>query len=260
MRRMLKWARRANNRASSIILLVLLWELVARSMNNTLFLPPFSEVVYATWKALLSGELLEHIGVSMVRALTGFTLAVLVGVPLGLLMGWFKKWEDFCSPLISLAYPIPKIGLIPLFILWLGIGNSSKVAVIFTACIFSVILNTYTGVKGTPRHLVWSALSMGASSREVLLKVVLPHSLPYIFAGLRLAMGIAWILLFAAEMVAARSGLGFLILYAERMLQTEVVFMALLTIAFFGFIFDRLILVGSRKACDWYFEFKEGEA
>lgn len=244
----------------SVPLAIILWEVVARVINESLFLPTFSTVIIVFFKMIFNLELIPHIYISMARALSGFLLAVIIGIPLGLIMGWSRHWDNFWSPLISLVYPIPKIGLIPLFILWLGIGDTSKVAVIFTAAIFSIILNTYTGVKGTPRHLVWSAMTMGATNREVLYKVVLPHSLPYIFAGLRLAMGISWILLFAAEMIAAQSGLGHLILFAERMLQTDVVFVGLVTIAIFGFLFDRVILLIGKKTCDWYFEFKEGEA
>jgi len=109
-------------------------------------------------------------------------------------------------------------------------------------------------VKGTPTYLVWSARSLGASEREVLWKIVFPYALPHIFTGLRLAMGISWILLFAAEMVAAQSGLGWLILFAERMLDTPTVFASLLTIAILGFAFDRVILLTSQRLCDWYLE------
>ena len=241
----------------SVVLLVVLWELVARIINEALFLPTFSSVIVLFVKMIFNLELLPHIYVSMARTLAGFFLAVVVGIPLGLIMGWSRFWEKFWNPIISLVYPIPKIGLIPLFILWLGIGNSSKVAVIFTAAVFSIVLNTYPGVKGTPRYLIWSAMTMGATNWEVLFKVVLPHSLPYIFTGLRLAMGISWILLFAAEMIAAQTGLGHLILFAERMLQTDVVFVALITIALFGFIFDRIITIAGKRVCDWYFEYEE---
>ena len=244
----------------SLVLIIVLWELVAWIINFDLFLPSFSSVIVLFFKMLYSLELIPHIYVSLMRTLVGFLMAVAVGVPLGLIMGWSPHWEKFWSPIISLVYPIPKIGLIPLFILWLGIGNSSKVAVIFAAAVFSIILNTYSGVKGTPRYLIWSAMTMGATNREIMFKVVLPHSLPHIFTGLRLAMGISWILLFAAEMIAAQSGLGHLILFAERMLQTDVVFVALITIALLGFTFDRIILVTGRRMCDWYFEYEEARA
>jgi ABC-type nitrate/sulfonate/bicarbonate transport system permease component len=245
---------RALQRFYSLILFVVAWELVARIVNNALFLPTFSSVLGVLAQLLISGELLGHTAVSTYRAMTGFAVSVVIGVPLGMAMGWFRSWENFWSPLVSFSYPVPKIGLIPLFILWLGIGDVSKIAVILAAAVYPMILSTYTGVKGTPTYLVWSARSLGASEREVLWKIVFPYALPHIFTGLRLAMGISWILLFAAEMVAAQSGLGWLILFAERMLDTGTVFAALLSIALLGFCFDRAILLVSQRLCDWYLE------
>lgn len=154
---------------------------------------------------------------------------------------------------MSLTYPIPKIGLIPLFILWLGLGEASKLAVIFTASIYPIIINTYAGIKGVPKVLLWRGRTLGTNEWETMLKIVLPYALPHILTGLRLAMGIAWIVLFAAEMVASRRGLGFLILYAEQLYKTNVVFVSLLTIAVLGFVFDRLFLFASHHLCDWYY-------
>src|SRR3989304_4043474 len=117
----------------SVPLAIILWEVVARVINESLFLPTFSTVIIVFFKMIFNLELIPHIYISMARALSGFLLAVIIGIPLGLIMGWSRRWDSFWSPLISLVYPIPKIGLIPLFILWLGIGDTSKVAVIFTA-------------------------------------------------------------------------------------------------------------------------------
>jgi ABC-type nitrate/sulfonate/bicarbonate transport system permease component len=251
-RQILSGGLRALNQVYSVILFLVVWELLARVINNPLFLPPFTAVVGVLVQLLATGELLSHTTISTFRALTGFAVSAVIGIPLGMAMGWFQRWETFWSPLISLSYPIPKIGLIPLFILWLGIGDVSKIAVILVAAVYPVILSTYTGVKGTPTYLVWSARTLGASETEVLWRIVFPHALPHIFTGLRLGMGISWILLFAAEMVAASSGLGWLILFAERMLDTGTVFAALLTIAVLGFFFDRVILIASQRLCDWY--------
>jgi ABC-type nitrate/sulfonate/bicarbonate transport system permease component len=238
----------------SVFLVLILWEVLARIIDNKVFLPTLTAVAGVLWELLTSGELLSHTAISTYRAMSGFALAVLIGIPLGMAMGWYRSWDQFWSPLVSLSYPVPKIGLIPLFILWLGIGNVSKIAMILAAAVYPVILSTYSGVKGTPTYLVWSARSLGASEREVLWKIVFPYALPHILTGVRLAMGISWILLFAAEMIAAESGLGWLILFAERMLDTPTVFASLVTIAVLGFIFDRVILVISQRLCDWYTE------
>jgi ABC-type nitrate/sulfonate/bicarbonate transport system permease component len=238
----------------SVILVLIGWEVAARMIGNPVFLPTLTTVAKVVGELLMSGELLTHTGGSMFRALSGFALSALIGVPLGMAMGWYRSWDVFWSPLVSLSYPVPKIGLIPLFILWLGIGNVSKIAMIVAAAAYPVILNTYSGVKGIPTYLVWSARSLGATEGEVLWKIVLPYALPHILTGLRLAMGISWILLFAAEMIAADSGLGWLILFAERMLNTPTVFASLVTIAVLGFFFDRMILLISHRLCDWYTE------
>ena len=245
--------RRALETLVPILIFLLLWEIAARILNDALSLPTFSAVLNKWVEMLRENELLPHVGASMQRALGGFALAAIGGVFAGLLMGRSPLCERFLNPLISFTYPVPKIGLLPLFILWLGLGESMKLAVVFLAAVYPVMINTYVGTRGVPRVWIWRARTFGGTSREVLLRVILPAALPHILSGLRLAMGISWIVLFAAEMVAARTGLGFLILYAEQLFQTEVVFVALLTIALLGFIFDRLILFASRRFCDWYY-------
>jgi NitT/TauT family transport system permease protein len=242
------------SRYYSVLLVLVAWEIAALVINNAVFLPTPTAVAAVLGQLVMSGELAEHTSVSMFRAVSGFVLAAILGIPLGIAMGRYRSWENFWNPLVSLTYPVPKIGLIPLFILWLGIGNISKIAMILAAAIYPVVLSTYSGVKGTPTYIVWSARSLGASEVEVLRKIVFPYALPHILTGLRLAMGISWILLFAAEMIAAQSGLGWLILYAERMLDTPTVFASLATIAVLGFLFDRAILAISQRLCGWYTE------
>jgi ABC-type nitrate/sulfonate/bicarbonate transport system permease component len=242
------------SRYYSVLLALIAWEVLALVIHNDVFLPTPIKVASVLWQLLVSGDLIDHTAVSTLRALCGFALAAILGIPLGIAMGWYGGWENFWNPLVSLSYPVPKIGLLPLFILWLGIGNISKIVMIMAAAIYPVVLSTYSGVKGTPTYIVWSARSLGATETEVLRKVIFPHALPHILTGLRLAMGISWILLFAAEMIAAQSGLGWLILYAERMLDTPTVFASLVTIAVLGFLFDRVILAISHRLCDWYTE------
>lgn len=245
-------------RAYSIVLLLLLWEVLANIVAKPLFLPSLSSVIGDLANLVLSGEVAEHIAMSMFRALAGFTLAAVVGAGLGLLTGWYKKWDAFWTPLISLSYPAPKVALLPLLIVWLGIGELSKIAVIFMAGVYLTLIRTHAGVKGIDRTLVWKAQAMGATNREILLKVVVPHTLPHIFTGLRLTMAVSWALLYISEMVAARSGLGFLTFMMGQLLETKTVFAALLIIAALGFLFDRVIWFIFRRVCIWYVE--PGEA
>jgi ABC-type nitrate/sulfonate/bicarbonate transport system permease component len=233
--------------------LLVLWQLAALALRDPLSLPTATAVLAKWWEMLRTNELTPHILASIQRSLLGFIVAAVLGTVIGLAMGRSRIFERVLNPLISFTYPVPKIGLLPLFILWFGLGEVMKVIVIFVAAIYPVMINTFVGTRGVPMVLMWRARTFGGTPREVLTRVILPAALPHILSGLRLAMGISWIVLFAAEMVAARSGLGFLILYAEQLFQTDVVFVALLTIALLGFVFDRLILWISHRTCEWYF-------
>jgi ABC-type nitrate/sulfonate/bicarbonate transport system permease component len=237
----------------SIFILLASWQLAAIIIDNQLFLPRLSTVIETISTNLLNGQLEVDIEASTFRCLTGFALALVFGTALGLLMGWSPKWDNFWNLAISFTNPIPKLGLIPLFILWLGIGESSKIAVIFSGAVFPILINTYNGVKGVNKLWLWRATTVGANHREVLFKVVLPAALPHILTGARLGMAVAWIVLLGAEMVAAEVGLGFRILYGGQTFNTPLVFAGLLVIATLGFLFDRLILATSTRLCRWYF-------
>lgn len=240
-------------RIYSVLLVIVTWELLAIIIHDPLFLPRLSAVFETMWRLTLSGQLVADVQASLSRALGGFAVAVALGVPLGILMGWFRQWDDFWSLLISFANPIPKIGLVPLFVLWLGIGEISKIAVIAAGAFFPILINTYNGVRGVNPIWIWRAQTLGPSQAEILYKVILPAALPSIFVGARLAMALAWVILIAAEMVAARSGLGFRILFGQQMFETNVVFAGLLTISLFGFAFDRMLQALSHRVCGWYF-------
>lgn len=242
------------NRIYSIIGLLIVWEIVAIIVHDPLFLPRLSEVLATMWEHLRSGELLGDIAVSSFRCLSGFTLAVLIGVPLGILMGWSRRWDDFWNFIISFSNPVPKLGLIPLFILWLGIGETSKIGVIAAGALFPILISTYSGVRGVGKFWLWRASTFGATQVEMLRKVILPATLPSILAGARVGMAVSWILVLGAEMVAAQSGLGYRILYGQQTFDTRLVFVGLLTIAVVGFIFDRVILKLSSVLCRWHFK------
>jgi NitT/TauT family transport system permease protein len=242
-----------------VVLVLIVWEVAAFAINDPLFLPAASAVVATIWSLAGSGILLSDIQASLSRVLGGFTLAMTLGVPLGILMGRFRRWDEFWGMLISFSNPIPKIGLVPLFMLWLGIGESSKIAVVAAGAIFPVLINTYSGVRGVNPILIWHAQTLGASQAETLYRVILPAALPSIFVGARLAMALAWVIIIAAEMVAARGGLGFRILYGQQMFETNVVFAGLLTISVLGFAFDRLLQALSHRSCGWYFRLDQGD-
>ena len=208
-------------RVLALIGLVVLWEALARAgAVPVLFLPSPVGVLREGWDMLLSGELLVHLGASLQRLAWGFVIGSVLGIAIGVAVGFFAVAEAIGTPLIAATFPIPKIALLPLLILWLGLGEPSKIAVIALGVFFPMAINTYAGVRQAEPLLIRAAVSFGAGRLSVIRKVVLPSALPMIVAGLRLAAGTARLLLVAAEMIAVESGVGFLVLHADNIMAT----------------------------------------
>ena len=155
------------------------------------------------------------------------------------------------SPAVFLSYPVPKIVMLPIFMLWFGIGDLSKILIIALACFYPVFINTYTGARQTRTILVWSALNMGAGRSRIFLSVVLPGAVPMIFAGMRVSLALSFVVMFAAEMINARSGLGYLIRVAENSLRFDLMWVSLLSIAILGYAGDRLLRVARARLLGW---------
>jgi len=213
-------------------------------------LPPL-EIAKQFIAALGTRELYADAAASLMRALPGFAVGVALGIVLGLAAGIARTFDEMLSPLVFLTYPVPKIVMLPVFMLWFGIGDLSKVMIIALACFYPAFINAYYGARATPRILVWSALNMGASEAEVFRRVVLPGALPQIFAGLRVALALSFIVMFAAEMINARSGLGHLIREAENSLRFDLMYVSLLTIAILGYAGDRLLRLARARFLRW---------
>src|SRR2546422_46425 len=205
-------------RAGVLLFLVGLWQLLWVWGLPAYVLGPV-DIVEHFFAALGSEELYQHIGASLLRSLPGFAIGALLGVALGLLAGVTRAFEQMLSPVIFLSYPVPKIVMLPLFMLWFGIGDRSKILIIALACFYPMYINAYYGAKSTSALLVWSALNMGADRRQIFRKVVLPSALPLIFAGLRVSLALSFIVMFATEMINASSGLGLLLSRADRLME-----------------------------------------
>lgn len=226
-------------RIASPLVLVLAWELVSRSgLIDRLLLPPPSLAILELFRTIASGELVKALQVSLYRVFCGFGLAVVLGVALGTLMGRIRWLDDLLDPLVELLRPISPLALFPLAILWFGIGDGSKVFVIAVAASFPVILNTYAGVRRIDANLVRASQSLGANPRELFTGVILPGSLPDIFTGIRLAWGISLIVIIAAEMVGASSGVGYMVLEAQQTFRTERLFASIIVIGLIGLLTD----------------------
>jgi len=230
--------------------LLVLWQLVTLGGHPDYILPPV-DIARHFVAALGTRELYEHIAASLGRALPGFAAGSIAGIILGLTAGTRRGVDDTLSPLVFLSYPVPKIVLLPLFMLWFGIGDLSKILIIALACFYPMYINAYYGARATPRILVWSARNMGAGGERIFRRVVLPAALPYLFAGMRVALALSFIVMFAAEMINARSGLGHLIRDAESGLRFDLMYVALLSIAILGYAGDRLLRFARSRALAW---------
>lgn len=235
-----------------LLLLALLWEAAPRlHLVDPGALPPLSDVANAWWSLLASGDLAKEGVSSLLNLIAGLLLGVIVGVALGVLMAWYRLMDDLVHPLVRALYPMPKSALIPVMMIWLGLGAASKIASIFIGCLLPVVLSAYNGARGVDRVLIWSALAAGASPREVLWEVVMPAAMPEILAGVRNALALSFILLVSSEFLIGQHGLGYLISFLGEGGAYDAMFAGVATVAAVGFFADRLYLLAMRKALIW---------
>lgn len=246
------WRRYRPLRMVSPIAFLLVWEGIVRlGQVNELFVPSPAAVLATTVELILDGQLPWAIAVSLGRVLQGFVYGSILGIGLGLLVGWFRTVEDAVDPLVAATYPIPKSALLPLFMLWFGLGDASKVVTILTGVVFLVLINTVTGVKTIDPALIKAARDLGASQRQIFAKVVIPGALPNIFTGLRLGAGVALILVFITELEATKAGLGFLLWESYQLMLVRQVFACTLAFGVLGLLSTWLLQGAERLACPW---------
>ena len=207
-------------------------------LTHPVMLPAPSGIVKAFIRLASSGELATNIGASLLRIFYANCAALALGVPLGLAMGLYKPVEKLCDGLLSLFRPIPPLAWVPLSILWLGIGTLSVVFITFLAAFFAVLVNTIAGAQSVDKQLVRAAQSLGAGQRRLMLGVILPSVAPAIFTGFRVAIGVSWMSIVAAELIAAPSGLGYMIMYYREVLRTDAIIVGMLTIGVIGLAMD----------------------
>ena len=239
----------------SVLSLALAWELFARSGAVTMFvLPPLSAVLERIFTDAISGDLAINSAVTLYRALVGFLIASVCGVALGIAIcrSAIARW--FFDPIVSIGFPMPKIAFLPIVILWLGVYDVSKIAMVVLDAIFPVITATVIGLQGVDRHLVWSARNMGAGEREVLWQVSLPAALPQIMTGLQVALPIALIVAIVAEMMMGGYGLGGGMMTASRFADSRGVFAGIVEIAVVGYVLVKLMAVLRRRLLLWHQE------
>lgn len=192
-----------------------------------------------------------NIWVSLKLCLMGLVTGIAAGTPLGLLMGWYKSVNRFVKPLFELIRPIPPIAWIPLTILWIGVGNTAKVMIIFVSAFIPCVLNADSGIRGTSQVLINLAKTFGASNFETFLKIGVPSAMPMIFAGIRIALGNAWSTLVAAELLAANAGLGYMITMGRQFQRPDIIVLGMCTIGALGFIFTTVFGKIEAAAMKW---------
>ncbi len=229
-----------------------LWEIAPRlGWLNRIFFPPLSEVCEAWYAMLLDGTLTANIGISLQRAAIGFVLAVIVAVPLGFLMGRYTLFEKVSDLLVQTLRNTSQFALLPVFILLLGIGEASKIAITFYSSIFFLLINTISGVKSVDPLLLKAARSMGTSDIDMFRKVILPASIPSIVSGMRLAVKSSIFAVIGAEMLAAKSGLGFLIQQSQLMMETADMYAGIITMTAIGLLVNYLLVWFEHWATAW---------
>lgn len=244
--------RRAFARSIAIVTLLAVWEILPRlHLVEPAFLPPLSEVLATGWQLVLSGELLSHVNASLSRSLLGFALAIASGIPLGLLMGWYKGFERTVSPLLEALRNTASLALLPVFILLLGIGEASKISLIVYACSWPILLNTLSGVRNVDPLLIKFGRTMGLSPYQLFRKVILPAAVPTIFVGIRLAGATSLVVLVAAEMIGAKAGLGYLIIYSQYNFQIPHMYLGIITITGIGLLFNSLLQHIEARFTSW---------
>ncbi len=192
-----------------------------------------------------------HIATSMGRALSGFLLAVFAGVPVGIFIGLNRLFDAIVSPFLSFLRPIPAIALVPLFIFYFGIGEVSKVALIFLTSFLYMVVNTTAGVRSVPEDLLLASRSLGLSDRQIFFHVVIPAACASIFTGMRVALTLSWALVVAAELIAAQVGLGFMIMDATTFYRIPYVYVGIITIGIIGFVLEGALLLLERRVLHW---------
>ena len=224
-----------------VAIFLALWEIVTRFNlipGNFLF-PPFSTVVVEFYHLTASGVLGENFLSSLTRVLIGFVTGSIAGLLVGTVMGWREVINKALNPIISLLYPIPALGWLPLLMLWIGINELLPITIIFICSFFPVLYNSVTGIKSVDANYVQAARTMGASNMRILATVVMPLALPNIFTGLRLEAGMAWRVIIAAEMVAIPTGIGALLMKAESLMRIDIIIVCLIVLAVMCLMFEK---------------------
>lgn len=243
------------------ILLLAIWQVTASlNLYDTSFLPPPTTVVSSLWRwmfgertafAWYSGTWFEYVYLSTSRVMIGFAIAAVLGVTVGIMIGWNEIVADLLDPLVQWLRPIPMTAWLPFATFIFGIREGAAISLIAMGAFYPIVVNCTAGAEQTPKNLVRAALMLGTPPRKLLFRVVLPAALPNIFTGLRLGVGIGWVLVIVVEMLAVKGGIGYAMWTAYQFVRVDLIIAAMFTIGVLGLITDRLLLWLSRRLLRW---------
>lgn len=237
---------------AGLVALALIWEFVPRlGLVNSYFIPPLHVVLQEWWSMVLDGELWKHVRASLVRSAAGFGLATAIAIPLGAVIAWYRPVREFATPPLEVFRNTAALALLPVFMLLLGIGQTSKIAIVLYACFFPILLATISGVSAVDPQLLRSARVLGLSPVATFRKVVFPAAIPTIFTGVRISGAAAVLVLIAAEMIGATAGLGFLINYAQFNFLIPKMYAAILTTSLLGVAVNYGLVALERRFSRW---------
>jgi ABC-type nitrate/sulfonate/bicarbonate transport system permease component len=254
------WRGLGRGLSASLTLIAVLaaWEAFARGgAVSSFLLPPFSVVLERVFEDTLSGALVANLGVTLYRALLGFAIAGAAGVALGIVMAKSAVMRWFFDPIVSVAFPMPKIAFLPIFMLWFGLYDASKLTMIVFSAIFPVVTATVAATEGVEKEILWSAQSLGAGARQLLWEIVLPAALPQILTGLQVALPVALIVAIVTEMLMGGQGLGAAMITASRFADSPGVFAGIVEIALAGLCLVKGMAILRRRLLLWHQEAKE---
>ncbi len=249
------WLWRAFERNLSIVVVLALWEITTRTgLFNNFLLPPLSDVLVRGWRDLISGELPRHALATAYIAFVGFALAAAAGVAGGVLMSTSATVRRIMEPIVSVAFPIPKISFLPIFILWFGLDNMPKIMMIAFTCIVPIISATYLGTATVDKYFLWSAQNLGTKRHALFWKVVVPAAAPQIISGLQVSFPLALIIAVVTEMLTGADGLGGYMIHAVRFAQSDKVFAGLLATLLLGLFFIQAFAMLRARLLVWHAE------
>ncbi len=238
--------------AITVIALLSFWEMSVRlDWVNPLFTSSPSRIAITAYTMFTDGSIYPHLAVSGLELLVGFSLAIVVGIPLGILMGWYRRLNAALDPIVSALYATPRIALVPLIVIWFGIGLGSKFAIIFLSSVFPILINTIAGVRTVDPDYIKVARSFGANDWQIFRTVAFPSSVPFLLTGLRLGLGHALIGIVVGELYAAQAGIGFLISLSGATFQTDKVMVGIIIIASTGVLFTNVLRMIERRFDQW---------